>query len=106
MISFIIFNTNSMAEFTGYIKSMFGFSGIPFSNAETNYYLISYGLTLAAAAFGSTPSAVKIIDRIRSSKMGECILNVSEPVVLVSMLLLITGYLVDGSFNPFLYFRF
>jgi len=106
MISFIIFNTNSMAEFTEYIKSMFGFSGIPFSNAETNYYLISYGLTLAAAAFGSTPWAVKIIDRIRSSKMGECILNVSEPVALVSMLLLITGYLVDGSFNPFLYFRF
>lgn len=106
MISFIIFNTSSIPEFAGYIKGMFGLSGIPFSNAETNYYVMSYGLTLAAAAFGSTPSAVKIIDRIRSSKMGEYILNVSEPVVLISMLLLITGYLVDGSFNPFLYFRF
>ena len=67
---------------------------------------MSYGLTLAVGVFGSTPSAVKIIDRIRSSRMGEYILNVSEPVALVSMLLLITGYLVDGSFNPFLYFRF
>lgn len=34
------------------------------------------------------------------------ILNILEPVVHIILLLLITGYLVDGSFNPFLYFRF
>ncbi|WP_313165203.1 MBOAT family O-acyltransferase [Sedimentibacter sp.] len=106
LISFVIFNTNNMAEFTGYIKGMFGFLSIPFSNTETNYYLISYGLTLIIAAFGSTPLTVRVIDKIKNSKKCEYILNVSEPIVLVSMLLLITGYLVDGSFNPFLYFRF
>ncbi|HCX63247.1 MAG TPA: transcriptional regulator [Clostridiales bacterium] len=106
LISFVIFNTNSMPECIEYIKGMLGLLNIPLSNSETSYYLISYGWTLVIAAFGATPLAVKVIDRIKSTKKGECVLNVSEPIVLASMLLLITGYLVDGSFNPFLYFRF
>lgn len=105
-ISFVIFNTNNMAECIEYIKGMFGILKIPFSNAETNYYLSSYGFTLIIAAFGSTPFTVNAINKIKSCKKGEYILNFLEPIVLVSLLLLITGYLVDGSFNPFLYFRF
>lgn len=105
-ISFIIFNTNNMTECIVYIKGMFGILDIPFSNAETYYYLRSYGFTLIIAAVGSTPLVTKAVRRIKLSKKGEAFLNISEPVVLVSLLLLITGYLIDGSFNPFLYFRF
>jgi len=106
IISFVIFNTNNMSECIEYIKGMFGALNIPFSSAETEYYLRSYGLTFVIAAFGATPLTVKVINKIKYSKKGEHILNILEPVVLVSMLLLVTGYLVDGSFNPFLYFRF
>lgn len=105
-ISFVIFNTNNMAECIEYIKGMFGVLKIPFSNAETDYYLGSYGVTLIIAVLGSTPLTVKVINKIKSCKKGEYILNFLEPVVLILLLLLITGYLVDGSFNPFLYFRF
>ena len=34
------------------------------------------------------------------------VLNALEPFTLFILLLVMTGYLVDGSFNPFLYFRF
>lgn len=34
------------------------------------------------------------------------IMSVVEPVVLLGLLAVVTAYLVDGSFNPFLYFRF
>jgi len=105
-ISFVIFNTNNMVECIEYIKGMFGVLKIPFSNAETDYYLSSYGVTLIIAVLGSTPLTVKVINKIKSYKKGEYILNFLEPVVLILLLLLITGYLVDGSFNPFLYFRF
>ncbi len=105
-ISFVIFNTYSMTECFEYIKGMFGMLSIPFSNAETNYYIGSYGLVLIIAAFGATPLTVKTINKIKSSKKGEYIINILEPIVLISLLLLITGYLIDGSFNPFLYFRF
>ena len=106
LISFIIFNTNSMVEFTQYIKGMFGNLNVSFSNAETVYYLKSYGMMMIIAAFGATPMTVKIIKVIKNNRRGEYILYILEPLVLVSLLLLITGYLVDGSFNPFLYFRF
>ena len=105
-ISFVIFNTNNMTECIVYIKGLFGILNISFSNAETNYYLISYGFTLIIAAFGATPLTVNVINKIKSCKKGEAIINILEPVALVSLLLLVTGYLIDGSFNPFLYFRF
>jgi alginate O-acetyltransferase complex protein AlgI len=95
-----------MAEFIEYIKGMFGVLNIPFLNAEAVYYLKSYGLMLIISAFGATPAAVKIIKNMKINKKGDFILNTLEPLVLVALLLLITGYLVDGSFNPFLYFRF
>lgn len=31
---------------------------------------------------------------------------IAEPVALTALMLIMTAYLVDGSFNPFLYFRF
>ena len=34
------------------------------------------------------------------------LLNMLEPIVLIGLLVVMTAYLVDGSFNPFLYFRF
>lgn len=105
-ISFVIFNTNNMTECIEYLKGMFGILNIPFSNAETGYYLSSYGAALIIAAIGSTPLAVKAINKVKSCKKGEYILNFLEPVALVLLMLLVTGYLVDGSFNPFLYFRF
>lgn len=106
VISFVIFNTDNMVECIEHMKGMFGILNIPFSNAETNYYLKSYGFVLFIAAFGATPLTVKVIKKIKCSKKGECILNILEPIGLATLLFLITGYLVDGSFNPFLYFRF
>ncbi|WP_312831908.1 MBOAT family O-acyltransferase [Sedimentibacter saalensis] len=105
-ISFVIFNAVNMTECIESIKGMFGFLNIPLSNAKTVYYLSSYGFVLIIAAFGATPLTFKAIEKIKCSKKGEFIINVLEPIVLLSLLLLITGYLVDGSFNPFLYFRF
>ena len=34
------------------------------------------------------------------------IINILEPIFLVILLLLVTAYLIDSSYNPFLYFRF
>lgn len=105
-ISFVIFNTNDMIECMEYIKGMFGVLNIPFLNAETYYYLSSYGLTLIIASFGATPLSTRVIEKIKCNSKGEYVLNILEPIFLVVLLLLVTGYLVDGSFNPFLYFRF
>ena len=46
------------------------------------------------------------MEQLGSTRAGAMVVDVLEPLVLVSVLAVSTGYLVDGSFNPFLYFRF
>lgn len=105
-ISFVLFNANSLKESIINLKGMFGALKVPITNAETIYYLRSYGFVLFIAAIGATPLVMSVIQRIKSNARGEQVLNILEPLLHIILMLLITGYLVDGSFNPFLYFRF
>ena len=112
IISFVLFNGNGLSECIDNLKGMFGLLNVPFSSAETNYYLKSYAFVFLIAIFGATPVATKFIRKIKAYDEKEenikavRILNILEPVTHIILLLLVTGYLLDGSFNPFLYFRF
>lgn len=106
IISFVIFNAADMKEAFSYIGGMFGAGGIPFISEEWLYYLRSYGVVLIVAIIGATPLVKKLILSVKKKSTGEKIMNIAEPIMLVALLLVITAYLVDGSFNPFLYFRF
>ena len=55
---------------------------------------------------GATPLVPGLLRRLREKKLGESVLSVAEPLFLLLILIAVTAYLVDGSFNPFLYFRF
>lgn len=106
LVSFVLFNGNGLEECFSNFKGMFGFLNVPFANTEILYYLKSYFVTLLIAAIGSTPLPKTLLRKIRNYKPVKSVINVLEPVVQVSLLLLVTAYLIDGSFNPFLYFRF
>ena len=58
------------------------------------------------AAVGATPLPAAIVRQLSESKLGGKLLSVLEPAALLALLAAVTAYLVDGSFNPFLYFRF
>ncbi|MBO5317071.1 MAG: MBOAT family protein, partial [Oscillospiraceae bacterium] len=66
------------------------------------YYLRSYGVLLVLAVVGSTPLIRNTAKRLENTRS----VAVLEPVLLLAALLVCSAYLVDGSFNPFLYFRF
>ena len=106
VISFVIFNAASMGEAAEYIKAMFGFGGVPAVSSEAVYYLRSYAGLLLIAVVGATPLPVKAVAALKKNAAGEKAVNLLESVVLFALLLVVTAYLVDGSFNPFLYFRF
>ena len=57
------------------------------------------------AIIGATPALKLLVEKIKNTKWLN-VLNVLEPIMHVTLLILVTAYLVDGSFNPFLYFRF
>jgi len=71
----------------------------------TGYYLRSYGLLFIFAFIGATPVVKRAAVKIQNSVNAK-VMDFAEPLILAGMLILVTSYLVDGSFNPFLYFRF
>ena len=106
MISFIIFNSNDIISAFHNISGLFGGGGEVFINDICLYYLNSYGLILLMACFGATPICKNLVEKISKNKTGKKIINILEPIYLGVLLLIVTTYLIDGSYNPFLYFRF
>lgn len=106
MISFIIFNANSIGEAWNNIIGLFGANGESLINASAVYYLKSYLVVLVIAIIGSTPLLKNIIEKLKTKTNANKIINLLEPIAMASILTIVTAYLVDNSYNPFLYFRF
>jgi alginate O-acetyltransferase complex protein AlgI len=106
IISFVLFDAPNLSEALGRIRSMLGMENIPVTGIQTSYYLRSYAGVLLLAIIGSTPLPKMCTEYIRKTRVGNTILNIAEPIVCIVLLLVISAYLVDGSYNPFLYFRF
>lgn len=102
IISFVIFNADSFGMIKNDLGALFGTSGLPFISAETVYYLKSYTVVFAVALFGATPLCKKLCEKIEGKKGVGILTAITVCVILIVS----TAYLVDGSFNPFLYFRF
>ena len=101
VLSFVLFNASSMQGALADIAAVLGLTGAPFAGTLSLYYLKSYAVLLAVSVVGCTPWPKKL-----ALAMPEGVRAVLEPVAMAVLLLLVTAYLVDGSFNPFLYFRF
>lgn len=106
MFSFVLFNATDLGEAGRYLGAMFGAGEVPLISHEFLYYLRSYAVLLLLALVGATPLPKRCVERIRRTERGELVLGALEPVALAALFLVMTAYLVDGSFNPFLYFRF
>ena len=106
IISFVLFDASTVKEAFERIVAMFGDAGLPLASGEALYYLRSYGALLIIAAVGATPLPRMIYKNICGKKAGSAIMTFAEPLVLTSLLIVCTAFLIDGSFNPFLYFRF
>ena len=102
ILSFVLFNAESLPQAGQDFAGLFGFAGLPAVTAETLYYLRSYGFLFVLGIVGATPIVKNTAIRLGNTKAG----GILEVLLLTVILLVCTGYLVDGSFSPFLYFRF
>ena len=101
-LSFVLFNAESLSQALSDMGGMFGFAGVPLVNAESLYYLRSYAPLFLMGILGATP-----IVRDTARRIGEKPWGAVPEVLLMALLLIVcSAYLVDGSFSPFLYFRF
>ena len=98
MLSFVLFNAQSLRQAAEDLGGMFGLAGLPAVTAESLYQLRSFGVLFLLGILGATPWPKRWGERLQAPWL--------DALVMLGLLLLCTAYLVDGSFNPFLYFRF
>ena len=105
-VSFVIFHASGLSDAAKTIRYMTGFGGIPILSAESLFYFKDYFFILLIAIVIACGFFRYAADRLRRYTAGEKALNILEPVLLVAGFLICVSYLINGSYNPFLYFRF
>ena len=101
VVSWAIFAIEDFAQLSSYLKVMFGLGGVPLMDAKLGYYVTSYLPILLVAAVASTPLGAKLYHKLKTPAA-----EVVCTVLVLAGLVVCTAYLVDGTYNPFLYFRF
>lgn len=104
MISFVIFSGNKMEDIIMQILGLFGIGTAGVVSTVSIHYLKSYLIILLVGIIGSTPLIKKLAEKLEN-KFPK-IINIAEILLITALLILCTSYIIDGSFNPFLYFRF
>lgn len=102
ILGFVLFNAESLSQAGSDIAAMFGFGGLPLVTKHTLYCLRSFGVLLVVACFGATPAPKKALLALEKYPFAPAL----TLLLMVLALVISTAFLVDGSFSPFLYFRF
>ena len=95
LVGWILFAVIDLNQIINFLKKMFIFN----AGNEWIYYLRNYIITYNIAIIFSTSFLKKIYNKFVKS-------NIVDTIILITIFLLSIAYLVDSSYNPFLYFRF
>ncbi len=96
LLSWMLFAITDFSRLAEYFTRMFVFTG----GSDWLYYLRCYGVSLLLGCVLSAPVLKRLYDKVL------CRHPAVEMLLLAGVLLLSTAYLVDATYNPFLYFRF
>lgn len=102
LISWVIFAFDSFSQGMAYIKVLFNFSSGELFNNNSIYLLYTNIILFIILFFASTNLPKRLWEKINLKNKAITI----ENIYLLFILILSIAYLVDQSYNPFLYFRF
>lgn len=106
LVSFVIFDAANLTELSGTLAGMAGLTGAGFADGASLYLLRSYGPVLAASLVFALPVVPAVAGRLEKYNWWPVARGILMPLTMAGLLVACTAFLVDGSFNPFLYFRF
>lgn len=104
-LGWVIFSYDQLPALYNAVRNMFGMGGLPVSNTQTVYYILSYGLFLLIACIAATPLPKRFAGRA-FEKTTATAAGLLEMLFMFFVLILSTAFLASDAFNPFLYFRF
>ena len=99
-IGWVLFASSNFTQALSYIGAMFGISNGGFSDDFFIYNLSSYKVLLVVSLFAATPLPKKLWEKISKGRVSYTFVAVAVALILC------VAYLIDSSYNPFLYFRF
>lgn len=102
IISWVIFAFDDFGSLTQYLRMMFGFEGLSLFNSYFMFFIRNNIFLLITLCIASTPLVKNFYHRVIENKKWE----IMVPVLIGVGLVLCTAFIVDASYNPFLYFRF
>ncbi|MDD2958195.1 MAG: MBOAT family protein [Lachnospiraceae bacterium] len=107
VLGWYIFSFDQIASGFGYLGSLFGLAGAGFANRETVYLLYNNAILLVLLILGSTRLPKILAGRIMEVLAERDWISILlRGIFYIGVFLLSVAYLVDASYNPFLYFRF
>ncbi|MCQ2496865.1 MAG: MBOAT family protein [Lachnospiraceae bacterium] len=106
LISFVIFDNVDMSQGWQSVLTMFGLGGSSFASTESIFYLKDYIIIILIGIVGATSIPKLLVQKLAANETGRKVLSILEPLFIAALFIVCTSYLVNGSFNPFLYFRF
>ena len=101
VIGFVLFSSDSLTEAVHTLSIMAGSQGKPLIDPKTVFYLKDYGVILSGAVLFAFPVVPALKQTVYIRKLSGL-----QPLYVFTVLLIVTAFLVDASFSPFMYFRF
>ena len=108
LISWVFFALDGVGPTWQYLKVMFGLQGVGLYNREAVFMVLESLILFIIAAFASTPIIRVFSQELRKSRNGYAVAcyRVLEKLLPAILFILCIAYIVDATYNPFLYFRF
>lgn len=100
LVSMTVFAIEDFSHLLDYLKVMFGVGSVPLLGQVACYQFSNYGVMLVVCAIGATPIVAQ-----KYKSLPKKTTMITTPILLLAGLILSSAYLVDGTYNPFLYFR-
>lgn len=104
VFGWVLFEFDQMSNVLLFFRAMFGGNSTSFADSNTVYYLLSYIVIFILCIFFSIDKSQLLINKFKA-KFPKAF-KIIIPIVIVLLLVICTAYLVDATYNPFLYFRF
>ncbi len=105
VFGWVLFETETLSDAASYFGAMFG-AGEGIIDSLAIFELKNYLVLFILCAVGTTGFLGKVINRLHRNVTTSKLVYYATPVVQAVLLLMCTAYLVDATYNPFLYFRF
>ena len=108
LVGWVLFAVETPQGILGYLKAMFGINGAGIWDRQALYLGSEYALLLVIAVLACMPFIKMLVKKLEQTHTGPAIAvyRLGEKLIPVVLLLLSIAYVVESSYNPFLYFKF